>query len=193
MINTLQTLWTLQTSLPLPRPPVEVVMSENISRLPNSLPFMRKLFQWLPPFLWMAAIFVFSTDLFSSGNTGGILAKIVLWLAPTISDEGLQTIHFLVRKAGHFTVYAGLAFLLIRAFRIGSAQRWHWHWALYSFLIVGIYALLDEYHQSFTTSRTGSIYDSLIDLTGGAFMLLVLWLLSLRTPKVTESASVSQG
>lgn len=168
-------------------------MSENISRLPNSLLFMRKLSQWLPPFLWMAAIFVFSTDLFSAGNTGGILAKIVLWLAPTISDEGLQTIHFLVRKAAHFTVYASLAFLLIRAFRIGSAQRWRWHWALYSFMIVGIYALLDEYHQAFTTSRTGSIYDSLIDLTGGAFMLLVLWLLSLRTPKVTESASVSQG
>ena len=95
--------------------------------------------------------------------------------------------HFLVRKAGHFTVYAVLAFLLIRAFRTGSAQRWHWQWALYSFFIVGIYALLDEYHQTFTTSRTGSIYDSLIDLTGGACMLFVLWLLSLRKPKLTES------
>jgi VanZ family protein len=163
-------------------------MSEDISRLPNSLPFMRKLSHWLPPFLWMAAIFIFSTDLFSSGNTGGLVIKIVRWIYPTISDDNLHTAHFLVRKTGHFTVYAVLAFLLIRAFRSGSTQRWRWQWALYSFFIVGIYALLDEFHQSFTSSRTGSIYDSMIDLTGGACMLFVLWLLSLRKPKIIEPA-----
>ena len=182
---------SIDSSPRLPLAPVfEVVMSETISRLPNSLPFMRKLAQWLPPFLWMAAIFVFSTDLFSSGNTGGFVAKIIRGLYPTISEENLQTAHFLVRKAGHFTVYAMLSMLLIRAFRTGSVQRWQWQWTMYSFFIVGIYALLDEFHQSFTTSRTGSIYDSMIDLTGGACMLLVLWLTSLRTPKnkITESA-----
>ena len=148
---------------------------------------MRKLSYWLPPFLWMAAIFIFSTDLFSAGNTGGIVAKIVLWLAPTMSEAGIQTAHFLIRKAGHFMVYAVLAFLLIRAFRAGSALRWRRQWASYSFFIVGIYALLDEYHQTFTTSRTGSIYDSMIDLTGGACMLFVLWLWSLRKSKFIES------
>lgn len=163
-------------------------MSENISRLPDTASLSRKLYYWLPPFLWMAAIFVFSTDLFSSGNTGGLVAKIFLWLFPTMSEAQLQTAHFLVRKAGHFSVYAVLALLLIRAFRAGTTVRWRWQWALYSFFIVGIYALLDEYHQSFTTSRTGSIYDSMIDLTGGACMLFVLWLLSFRKPKATESA-----
>ena len=155
-------------------------MSEDISRLPDSLSFRRKLSYWLPPFLWMAAIFVFSTDLFSAGNTGGLVAKIVRWLYPTISEEGMQTAHFLVRKAGHFSVYAVLAFLLLRAFRSGSVLRWRRQWGLYALFIVGIYALLDEYHQTFTTSRTGSIYDSMIDLTGGACMLFTLWLLSLR-------------
>jgi VanZ family protein len=156
-------------------------MSEHVSRLPTTLPLARKLSYWLPPVLWMAAIFIFSTDLFSFGNTGGIVAKIILWITPTISDEHLQTAHFLVRKAGHFTVYAVLALLLMRAFRAGG--EWRWQWALYSFFIVGIYALLDEYHQSFTISRTGSVYDSLIDLTGGACMLFVLWLRSLRKPR----------
>lgn len=155
-------------------------MSEQVSRLPVTLPLARKLYYWLPPFLWMAAIFIFSTDLFSSGNTGGIVAKIIRWIYPMISEENLQTVHFLVRKAGHFTVYAVLAMLLIRAFRAGAELRWRRQWALFSFFIVGIYALLDEYHQTFTTSRSGSIWDSLIDLTGGACMLLVLWLLSLR-------------
>ncbi|HEX4951204.1 MAG TPA: VanZ family protein [Blastocatellia bacterium] len=163
-------------------------MSEHVGRLPATLPLSRKLYYWLPPFLWMTAIFIFSTDLFSSGNTGGIVAKIIQWFYPGISEEELQTAHFFVRKAGHFTVYAVLALLLIRAFRAGSELRWRRQWALYSFFIVGIYALLDEYHQTFTSSRTGSIYDSLIDLTGGACMLFVLWLLSLRKPRLTESA-----
>jgi VanZ family protein len=157
-------------------------MSEDFSRLSSALPFARKLYYWAPPFLWMAAILIFSTDLFSAGNTGGLVAKIIMWLVPAISDEGLQTAHFLIRKAGHFTVYAVLAFLLLRAFRADSPLRWRRQWALYSFFIVGIYALLDEYHQTFTTSRSGSIYDSMIDLTGGACMLCVGWLLSLRTP-----------
>lgn len=157
-------------------------MTEHISRFPTTLPLARKLSYWLPPFLWMTAIFIFSTDLFSVGNTGGFVKQIIQWIYPAISEENLQTAHVLVRKAGHFTVYAVLAMLLIRAFRASSELRWRWQWALYTFFIVGIYALLDEYHQSFTTSRTGSIYDSLIDLTGGACMLVVLWLLSLRKP-----------
>ncbi|HEX4947085.1 MAG TPA: VanZ family protein [Blastocatellia bacterium] len=162
-------------------------MSENIRRLPAALSLSQKLSYWSPPFLWMAAIFVFSTDLFSSGNTGGLIAKVLLWLSPTMSDEALQTAHFLIRKAGHFTVYAVLAWLVWRAFRAGSELRWRRQWALYTFFIVGIYALLDEYHQTFTTSRTGSLWDSMIDLTGGACMLFVLWLWSLCKPKFTES------
>jgi VanZ family protein len=36
---------------------------------------------------------------------------------------------------------------------------------------------VDEYHQSFLPSRTGTIYDSLLDMTGGAVALtcLALW------------------
>jgi len=34
--------------------------------------------------------------------------------------------------------------------------------------------LLDEYHQSFVPSRTASIFDSLIDMSGGLTALLVV-------------------
>ena len=162
-------------------------MSENITRLPNALNITRRLYYWLPPFLWMAAIFVFSTDYFSAGQTGGLVYKIINWFIPNASVEIHQTSHFLVRKAGHFSVYATLAFLLMRAFRSESTLRWRWNWAMYSFFVIGIYALLDEYHQTFTSSRTGSVYDSLIDLTGGTFMLITLWLLSLRKPRHDNS------
>jgi VanZ family protein len=35
--------------------------------------------------------------------------------------------------------------------------------------------LLDEFHQTFTQTRGGSIYDSLLDFSGGLTALLVLW------------------
>jgi VanZ family protein len=40
-------------------------------------------------------------------------------------------------------------------------------------LLVVIYALLDEFHQSFVPSRTASIYDSAIDVAGGLTVLLI--------------------
>jgi VanZ family protein len=41
-------------------------------------------------------------------------------------------------------------------------------------VLVVVYALIDEYHQSFVPSRTGTIYDSLIDMAGGLTALLVV-------------------
>jgi VanZ family protein len=40
--------------------------------------------------------------------------------------------------------------------------------------LVVVYALADEYHQSFVPSRTASIYDSLIDMIGGLTALLIV-------------------
>ena len=127
----------------------------------------RRLFYWLPPFLWMGAIFWFSTDTFSAGNTGSILEPLLRFVLPHITHAQINLAHFLVRKAAHFSVYAVLALLLMRAFRAGSSVRWHWRWALTSCLIVSLYALSDEFHQSFVSTRTASIYDSFIDMAGG--------------------------
>ncbi|HWQ34581.1 MAG TPA: VanZ family protein [Blastocatellia bacterium] len=140
----------------------------------------RTSFYWLPPILWMAAIFGFSTDYFSAGHTGGIVESLLRWLSPQISPEQIQTANLIVRKGAHLTVYAILALLLMRAFRAGSSVRWTRRWALFSFFIVSIYALLDEYHQTFTSLRTGTPYDSLIDMTGGALALFGWWLASRR-------------
>jgi VanZ family protein len=48
------------------------------------------------------------------------------------------------------------------------------HWVVASLILVVACALLDEFHQSFVASRTASILDSLIDITGGLFMLICL-------------------
>ena len=92
----------------------------------------------------------------------------MLWLFPNTSAETLATIHFITRKVAHFTEYAILGFLAARAFR--PYRRWF----LISAILIIVYALLDEYHQSFVPSRTASIFDSLIDMSGGITALIFI-------------------
>jgi len=156
-------------------------MSENADRsLRTTSSLSNKLFYWLPPLLWMAAIFWFSTDFFSASHTSSILGPVLRWLDPYLTEAQAQLINFCIRKTAHFTEYAIFALLWLRAFRSGSLARWQFRWALYSFLIVSVYALLDEYHQSFTRLRSASVYDSFIDMSGGLVALLVVWLINLR-------------
>ncbi len=134
------------------------------------------LFYWAPPILWMAAIFLFSTDIFSGEQTGGILWSIFQSIFPGITEEQFRPIHLMIRKAAHFIAYAILALLLLRAFRRADQARWRWSWAINSLMIIVPYALLDEFHQTLTKYRVGSIKDSLIDISGGVTTLLLVWL-----------------
>jgi VanZ family protein len=143
---------------------------------------------WAPPIFWMSAIFFFSTDVFSGGNTGSLLWKVVAFIYPGVTPELFDTIHFFIRKAAHFTVYAVLALLLFRAFRSGAGARWRWSWALSSLLVTFFYATSDEYHQTFTRHREGSIYDSLIDTSGALVALLLLWVF--RWKLATEATKI---
>ena len=138
---------------------------------------------WAPPIIWMSTIFLFSTDVFSGDNTGSLLWTVVSFIYPGATRELFDSIHFYVRKAGHFTEYAILALLLFRAFRSGARERWRLRWALTSLLIAFLYASLDEYHQTFTRRRTGSVYDSLIDTSGAATALVLLWLYGRKIEK----------
>ncbi len=147
--------------------------ASSLGRNPHS-----KLFYWLPPIIWMAAIFSFSTDTFSGENTGSLLFSIFHAIVPSLTPEQFQPIHYLIRKTAHFTEYGILALLLFRAFRGNAGSRWAWRWAIYAWLILALYSLSDEFHQSFTHHRTSSIYDSLIDTSGGTAVLLLLWLIS---------------
>jgi len=135
-----------------------------------------RLKRYLPLFIWMAFISFASTSEFSSANSSRIIRPLVLWLFPHTSEESLATIHFLVRKAGHFTEYAIMGFLAGRAFSTSSAQVVRRRWFIVALVLIAVYALVDEYHQSFVPSRTASIFDSLIDTTGGLAALLVYWI-----------------
>lgn len=134
----------------------------------------RILSRYVPLIVWLAFITYASSDEFSADNTSRIIGPIVLWLFPNTSSETMTIIHLIVRKVAHFTEYGILGYLAVRAFRASPGVYLSRYWFMLSFSIVVLYALIDEYHQSFVPSRTASIYDSFIDMTGGLTVILLL-------------------
>jgi VanZ family protein len=149
----------------------DAVRAKSGVKPPHSKKF---LVRYGPVVLWAVLIFIGSSNLMSSPNTGGILRPVVLWVFPSASEATLIFLHFLVRKAAHFTEYAILALLAARAFRTSSRDFLRNHWFAVSLTFVALYALSDEFHQSFVSSRTASIYDCLIDAAGGLVALIII-------------------
>lgn len=137
----------------------------------------RFLSRYVPLVAWLAFISIASSDSFSATNTSRIIGPLVLWLFPNTTPDQLEVIHLVVRKLAHFSEYALLGILAARAFRTSPNPTIKRRWLLISLSIIVGYALIDEYHQSFVPSRTASIFDSLIDMSGG---LVALGFLSWR-------------
>ena len=118
-----------------------------------------------------------STGTFSADSTSRIIEPILRFLVPEISRQSLDTVHVLIRKCGHFSEYFILGILLFRAFRGGSVELKTLRCIFFSLIIVIIYAASDEFHQSFVATRTGSLVDVGIDVSGGIFAQVIagLW------------------
>ena len=138
---------------------------------------------YLPLVAWLAFISFASSDNFNAGNTSRIIGPLILWLFPNTSPETLAVIHFITRKIAHFTEYAILGFLAARAFRTSPRPAINQRWFLICVTLIVVYALVDEYHQSFVPSRTASVWDSLIDMTGGLAALVFIRIRSRKGAK----------
>jgi len=100
------------------------------------------------------------------------------WLFPQLSRESIDTVVYVVRKGAHLTEYALLAFLLWRARRKpirNDLRPWKGAEARFAVVIVALYASTDELHQAFVPSRQASVWDVLLDTTGAAVGMLILW------------------
>jgi VanZ family protein len=114
-----------------------------------TIKFMRKhISKWLPALFAMLVIFFFSAR-------------------PPSALPYFDWADFIVKKGGHIIGYAILAFLLWRAFDFKEQKVWvAWFLAI-------LYAITDEFHQSFVPGRHSSIWDVLIFDNLGA--LISLW------------------
>ncbi len=122
---------------------------------------------WLPVFLWMALTFLMSTGMFTSENTSRIIVPLIRFLFPSATPHQITIAHEIVRKLAHVTEYFLLGLLLFRAFKSDSTGPTVWRFAIYALAVVALYALTDEFHQTFVLGRTPSIVDVGIDTFGG--------------------------
>jgi len=136
---------------------------------------------WIPAIIWLGIIAIESTASLSSENTGRILYPVLHFLFG-LDPVRFLTWHFLIRKTGHVIGYAVLSILLFRAWRASVAvknnPRWSIVWGRIALAMTALVASLDEWHQSFLPSRTGTIHDVVLDTTAGlaAQILVFLWL-----------------
>jgi len=103
---------------------------------------------WFPPLLWMSCIFYMSsqTSISVSHNV--------------VSD-------FIIFKTLHVVEYAFLYFLFFRAFYCSTRKKPHFKSIfLYSFILSVLFAISDEFHQTYTPTRQPKIRDVGIDLLG---------------------------
>lgn len=132
--------------------------------------------EWFLLIIWMAVIFLMSTEFFSFSKTSKFLFPLLQTVFPGVSLKALHSIHVFLRKSGHFTEYAILSLLWFRTLQSGEKQ-WSTRSAFLAFFLSACYAATDEFHQSFVPSRGPSLLDVGIDSAGAGFSLFVLRLL----------------
>lgn len=128
----------------------------------------RKLiFSWTLVVLWAGVIFFMSAHTGSDFDGAGPLATIKRWLislaAPVFGPET-----DIVNVAAHFTEYLVFgALLLLAAHRTWPALGWR-RLILIAIVLASLYAVTDEFHQSFVPGRMCDPADWLTDTLGAA-------------------------
>jgi VanZ family protein len=122
--------------------------------------FLSILPRWLPALFFMIMIFIFSS------KPGDDLPDFLDW-------------DYVVKKTGHVIGYGLLALSYIHYFKYDKKRTW------LAWLLAVMYAVTDEFHQSFVFGRNASAFDVLVFDNFGA--VCALWLhFKIRTAFITE-------
>jgi VanZ family protein len=119
----------------------------------------RFLWYWLPPLAWMGMLFYLSAQ-------------------PDVPQPSGPFLQQLYEKGGHAFAYAILAWLYLRALRPHIHNRTTLY--LVSAGLAALYALSDEYHQTFVPGRSGDLMDLVVDGAGICGAMLLSWWLERR-------------
>lgn len=133
-----------------------------------------RFFRYAPLILWIGVIFFMSSGQAAMSETSRFIRPFLEWLFPQSAPETLTIYHGYIRKFAHFFEYAVLAFWSWLAFRYSSIAILRKYWFVWSFIFIALTASMDEYNQSLNAARTGSIYDVLLDISGGLFSIIIL-------------------
>ena len=92
----------------------------------------------------------------------------------------------LVRKSAHFTLYFILGLLIISFLKeFGLSKKS----IIISIIVVLLYAVSDEIHQTFIPGRSGEVLDVLIDTIGGSLSTVLYYLIYRRNKHEQEKTT----
>jgi hypothetical protein len=107
----------------------------------------------------------FAGVLLAHGNTLAIVDPLVRWFRPSASATDILRTHDMARKFGHFVIPAvAFAVLVIGPFPRRPLIALGW---------CALFATIDEFLQTFTPGRSGSILDVMLDTSGALFAYFV--------------------
>jgi VanZ family protein len=155
----------------------------------SKLTWRRRITAYAPLFVWIGLIFFLSSSLGSFNETSSLIGPILRFVFPDASPELIRQYHGLIRKGAHVFMYAGLGFLTFRTFWLGRSTPGK-SMVMTILLFVTLIASLDELHQSFLSSRTGTPWDVVLDFLGGVLGLIAgsmaygFWKANVRSPPV---------
>lgn len=136
---------------------------------------------WIAAALWLALIAIESTDMLSASNTGRFLYHVLKYLFGPIDPVKFFFWHAIGRKLGHVIGYGVLSALLFRAWQVTlplpGAPQWSWRWAQVAMFATVLVASLDEWHQTFVPSRTGTWRDVVLDGAAGIAAQILVYLI----------------
>ena len=150
---------------------------------------------WLPSAVWLGVIALESTNLGSAEHTGRILYPIFHFLFNMYPDR-FAFWHALLRKLGHVVGYFILSVLLFRSWRATFPRlstRWCLQWATVALLTTSLVATLDEWHQSFLPSRTGTVRDVILDTMAALLAQIALFMILRNDGRVYNAGTLKIG
>ena len=144
---------------------------------------------WVWVVCWASVIWILGGDGFSLAETSRTISP---WLEFLIGDLDPSTrfkIFLAIRKSAHFFEYAILAILTFRAALLAAPRNQLATAGWVALFLVATLASADEARQAFSSARTGSPYDVVIDVTGGLIAIVGLILITrrMRDPEALES------
>ena len=122
--------------------------------------------------LWVVVIFTFSLQPADASNqiSSGLVRKIVELFIPNISEKGWEILHFLIRKAGHFTEFFVLGiFSMLTIFQTKTCFK-----KTLGLSFCAMIATMDETIQLFVDGRSGQISDVVLDSVGALVGIAVI-------------------
>lgn len=131
---------------------------------------MKKIKYFIPSFLLMIVIFMFSQQ--TGEKSSGMSHHLFIWIQNNLH---ITLSEFFIRKIAHMSEYALLTFTFLYGYIKCdfSLEKVF----ILSILSTFIYACSDELHQLFIGGRAGQFTDVLIDTSGGLLAIGIFWII----------------